>query len=179
MKGIDRSLGATGPRGPKGCNGDVGEYCNSLLGLSTTLNSVSSTTGFNTLKTVTIPRYTLTDLNSVQLTFASYRCDSGNDVTPSSFRVSITSTTSSANVGGFTAASAHFATVTLFWDSNVNQIFAYVNGGSNVQLVTVGTGFDDITVSYQSQVAVVGQQFCSRLMIGDIMGISTEYAANF
>jgi len=179
MKGIDRGLGATGPRGPKGCTGDDGEYCNALLGLSTTLNSVSSTSGFNTLKTVTIPRYTLTDLNSVKLTFAAYRCDSTNDATASSFRVSISSTSGNVNVGVFSGVSAHIATVTLFWDTNANAIFAYVNGGSNVQLVSVGTGFDDITVSYQSQVAVVGQQFCSRLMIGDIMGISTEYAATF
>jgi hypothetical protein len=179
MKGINRGLGATGPRGPKGCTGDEGEFCNSLLGLSTTLNSVSSSTGYTSLKTVTIPRYTLSDLNSVQLTFAAYRCDSVNDDTSSKFRVQITSTSGTVNAGSFSGVSAHIATVTLFWDTTTNSIVAYVNGGSNVQMVSVGTGFDDITVSYQSQVAVVGQQFCSRLMIGDIMGISTEYEAEF
>jgi hypothetical protein len=62
----------------------------------------------------------------------------------------------------------------LFLDSVDQRIYAYVTGGANVQLVSVGSGFDEVTVAYQSQVAVVGQQFCSRLMIGDIMGISTE-----
>jgi len=154
----------------------MGESCNALLGLSTTFSSANSGSSYTSLKTVTVPRYTLTDLNSVQLTFSSYRCDAGNDVTPSSFRLSITSTSNSVNVAANTGVSAHFATVTLFWDMTDQKIYAYVVGGSSVQLVSVGTGFDDVTVSYQTQVGVVGQQFCSRLMIGDIMGISTEYS---
>jgi len=179
MKGIDRALGATGPRGPKGCTGDMGEACNALLGLSTSFSSASSSTSYTTLKTVTIPRHTLTDLNSVQLSFSSYRCDNGNDATSSRFRVSISSTSSSINVGGFTGVTAHHASVTLFMDTNDSKIYAYVAGGSNVELVSVGSGFDEITLSYQSQVGVVGQQLCSRLMIADILGISTEYDSSF
>jgi hypothetical protein len=175
MKGIDRGMGATGPRGPKGCTGDEGEYCNSLLGLSTSFNSASTNSGYSTLKTFTIPRHTLTDLNSVQLSYTAYRCDGGNDRTASSFRIQISSTSSSVTSSSFTGISAHFASVTLFWDSSDSNIYAYINGGSNLQLVSVGAGFDEITVSYQAQVGAVGQQFCSRLMIGDIMGISTEY----
>lgn len=158
--------------GPKGCDGEMGEECNALLSLNTAFSSVSLDSSFLNLKTLNIPRHTLNDLNSVQAFFTSHKCDAGSDMTPSSFRVRITSTSDEVVLEGMSGVAAHSVTLTFMLDET-EQITVYAIGGGSVMRAVVGTGFDEITVSYEAQVGAVGQQFCSRLMVADLMGIST------
>lgn len=177
MKGVDRGLGATGPMGPTGCTGERGETCNALLGLSTQNVVLNSATAFATLKTASIPRHTLNDLNSVQVFFTSYKCDVGSDMSASSFRVRITSTSDETIIGEWSAVSAHSTTLSFSLDTETGMIQVYVTGSGSVHMATVGGGFDEITVTYEADLGAVGQQFCSRLMIADVMGISTTLDA--
>lgn len=125
------------------------------------------------MKSTTVPRNTLNDLNSVRLSFSSHKCDLGTDMTESMFRIRITSTSDEVMVGEFSASMAHLATVTLFRDSEADMIYAFVTGDGSVMQVQVGAGFDDVTVTYEAMSSVLGQQYCSGLMISEVMGIST------
>jgi hypothetical protein len=114
----------------------------------------------------------LNDLNSVQLYFTAHKCDSGTNNAASSFRVRITSSTGTISIEGFTAVRAHSVTVTLSLDPETGMIGAFVSGGSSPAFVEVGEMYDQVTVSYEASLGAAGQQFCSRLLIGDILGFS-------